>query len=267
VVRSYGSEILRAAPQGALLLTKGDLITNTVRYLQAVEGLRPDVRVVDQELLGYPWEPPRVERAHPEVKIPGARYMPGAPDGFTMKALLEANASAPAILVCGGVKAGDTSADLAYGRWPWGLCERVNPGSEAVNVDDWIRDSEAALPRIDFDARARPPGSWEAVAWGDYWEVRQGRAAHLLAVAGADPARRRFIGAAAEILEGIVKENPDAPAHVYKNLAVALGRRGLETDAQKREAAAAWKKYLETGPMDDPQRPAIEKEVARLEGR
>jgi hypothetical protein len=208
-----------------------------------------------------------VERAHPEVQIPGARYMPGAPDGFTMKALLDANASAPAILVCGGVKAGDASADLAYGRWPWGLCERVHPGSEAVNVDDWIRDSEAALPRIDFDAHARPPGSWEAIVWGDSWEVRQGRAAHLLAVAGADPARHRFIGVAAEILEGIVKDNPDAPAHVYKNLAVALGRQGLETDAQKREAAAAWRKYLETGPLDDPQRGAIEKEVGRLEGR
>jgi hypothetical protein len=267
LVRSYGSEILRAAPPGALLLTKGDLITNGVRYLQTVEGMRPDVRVLDQELLGYPWEPPRVRRAHPEVNVPGARYMPGAPDGFTMKELLDANPSAPAVLICGGVKPGDVSADLSYGRWPWGFCERVHPGNEPVSVDDWIRESEAALPRIDFGAQARPPGSWEAVVWGDFWEVRQARAAHLLAVAGADPARRRFIAVAAEILEGIVKENPQAPPHVYKNLALALGRRGLETDAQKKEAAAAWKKYLETGPLDDPQRSAIEKEVARLEGR
>ncbi len=53
VVRDYGAEILRAAPPGAVLFTKGDLITNTTRYLQLAEGMRPDVRVIDQELLGY----------------------------------------------------------------------------------------------------------------------------------------------------------------------------------------------------------------------
>ena len=63
VVRSYGAEMLRAAPSGALLLTKGDLITNTIRYLQTTEGARPDVRVVDQELLGNAWYRPLVVEA------------------------------------------------------------------------------------------------------------------------------------------------------------------------------------------------------------
>jgi hypothetical protein len=264
LVRAYGAEILRAAPAGALLVTKGDLITNTVRYLQAVEGVRPDVRVVDQELLGYAWSGRQVERLHPEIAIPGARYMPGAADGFTMKALLDANVGAAPVLVCGGVKEGDASADAAYGRWPSGLCERVARGDEPVNVDEWLRESEQALPRIDFRGQPRPEGSWEAVVWGDCWEVRQARAAHLLALAGADPARRRFIGIAADILQGIVDENPAAPAHVYRNLAVALGRQGLDTDEQRARAARAWRRYLELAPAGDPQRAAIEREVARL---
>ncbi len=81
LVRDYGAEILRAAPPGALLLTKGDLITNTLRYLQLAEGQRPDVRVVDQELLGFPWMRSWLAVSHPEIAIPGALYMPGAPGG------------------------------------------------------------------------------------------------------------------------------------------------------------------------------------------
>ena len=267
LVRSYGSEILRAAPHGALLVTKGDLITNTVRYLQAVEHVRPDVRVVDQELLGYAWLRPQIERAHPEVVIPGDRYMPGAPDAFTIKDLFDANYGHAPILVCGGIKPGDTSSDATYGRWPFGLCERVQCGDAPVDVDAWIEDSRRALPAIDFRGQPHPDGSWEGIVWGDCWEVRQARAAHLIALAGGDPGRRRFLGIAAGILEGIVDENPDVPPHVYRNLATALGRQGFETADQRARAASAWRRYLEIGPKDDPQRAAIEKEIARLEGR
>jgi hypothetical protein len=267
LVRSYGAEILRAAPQGALLVTKGDLITNTVRYLQSVERVREDVRVVDQELLGYAWSRPRVEKAHPEIVIPGVRYMPGAPDGFTIKDLFDANYGRTTIVVCGGVKTGDASADAAYGRWPFGLCERVERGAAPIDVDDWIRESAEALPRIDFRGQAHPEGSWEGVVWSDYWEVRQTRAAHLITLAGADPGRRRLIGIAVDILEGIVDSNPDVPAHVYRNLATALGREGFENADQRARAASAWRRYLEMGPKNDPQRAAIEKEVARLEAR
>lgn len=264
LVRSYGSEILRAAPKGALLFTKGDLITNTLRYLQAAEGMRPDVRVVDMELLGFAWSRPRIAAEHPEIVIPGARYAPGAPDGFTVKQLFDANIARSPVLVCGGVKAFDTSADASYGRWPWGLCELVHPGAEPMNVVEWISSSEAALPHIDFTHQAHPEGSWEGIVWSDYWEVRQARAVQLLAVAGADPARQPYIAAAARILQGIVDENPASSPHVYKNLAIALGRTGLDTAEQRARAAGAWRKYMEVAPKDDPQLPAIEKEIRRL---
>jgi hypothetical protein len=267
LVRSYGAEILRAAPPSALLVTKGDLITNTVRYLQAVEHVRPDVRVVDQELLGYAWSRPQIERDHPEVVIPGARYMPGAPDGFVIKAVFDANYGASPILTCGGIKQGDASADAAYGRWPFGLCERVQRGDVPVDVEAWIDASAAALPHVDFEGQAHPEGSWEGIVWSDYWEVRQSRAAHLIGLAGADPGRRRLLVEAVAILDDLVRAHPDAPAHVYRNLATALGREGFETPDQRAMAAKAWRKYLEGGPKDDPQRAAIEKEVARLEGQ
>lgn len=266
LVASYGTEILRAAPPGAVLFTKGDLITNSVRYAQVAARMRPDVRVVDLELLGFPWEVQRVRSMHPDVTIPGPRYMPGTPDGFVMKQLLDANVGAdrPAVLLCGGVKPGDLSADATYGRWPFGLCEVVHSGAEPVNLDTWIAESEEALPRIDFDALPRPPGSWEAIVWSDSWEVRNARAAHLLLVAGADPARRKYVGMAADMLAALVAANPDEPAHVWRNLAMALGRSGLDTPEKRAQAADAWRRWLALGPKDDPQRPAIERELDRL---
>jgi len=264
LVRSYGAEILRAAPPGALLLTRGELITNTVRYLQLTEARRPDVRVVDVELLGFAWYAPRVVAEYPDVALPGARYMPGASDGYVVKNLFDANIARAPILVCGSVKAGDASADSAYGRWPWGLCESVRPGDRPVNVDEWIRGGEEALPHIDFRGQAHPPGSWEDIVWGDYWEVRESRGVHLLNVAGADPARRGYIEVAAEIFQGLVDEDPAPPSRFYKNLALALGRQGLDNQAMRARTAAAWTKYLAAAPSGDPQLPAIEKELARL---
>jgi hypothetical protein len=263
IVRSYGEEILRAAPQGALLFTRGDLITNTVRYLQATEGQREDVHVIDLELLGLPWEGPR----HPEITLLAARYMPGAPDGFTMIQLLDANFGRAPILLCGGPKTGDASSDGTYGRWPYGFCEAVHRGTEAVNIEEWLAQSEAALPRIDFGREARPDGSWEDVGWKDYWEVRQNRGAHLLQVAGSEPRLQRYIGVAARILLEVVHENPDVPGHVYRNLAVALGREGLDTPERREATQAAWLMYLQSAPADDPQIPAIMQEVARLAGK
>jgi Protein of unknown function (DUF2723) len=264
LVREYGAEILRAAPPGALIFTKGDLITSTVRYLQLAEKLRPDVRIVDQELLGLPWMKEQVLRDYPDVVIPGARYMPGTSDGFTMKELLDKNVGHATVLICGGIKAGDTSADASYGLWPWGLCDRVNRGSDPVNLETWIKDSDAALPRIDFAGQPHPKGSWEDIVWGDYWEVRQERAAQLLRVAGRDPAKHKYIVEAGEILQAIVRENPNVPPHIYKNLATALGRAGLDTPEQKALAADAWQHYLDASPKSDPQRPAIEQELLRL---
>ena len=267
VVRSYGAEILRAAPPGALLVTRGDLMTNTVRYLQAAEGLRPDVRVVDQELLGFTWGRDRFADLYPDVVLPGPRYMPGADDSFTLAQMYAANLPRAPVLVCGGLKPGDGSADATYGRWPFGLCEAVHPGTEPVNVETWLAESDAALPRIDFTGQAHPPGSWEDVVYGDMWEVRQARAAHLLALAGHDAARHGLILLAAGILQALVEENPDLPAHVYRNLAVALGRSGRDgpdTPAQRRSAADAWRRYLELSPADAPDRAPIMGELRRL---
>jgi hypothetical protein len=267
VVEDYGAEILRAAPPHALLLTKGDLITNVTRYLQLSNGTRADVEIVDQELLGYEWYGREIHARYPDVRLPGPRYSPGAADGYAMKQLLDSNADRGApILICGGVREGDASANGTYGFWPFGFCELAHLGSEPMNVDAWLRESEDALPRIAFGDEARPPGSWEEITWTDYWAVRANRGAQLITIAGADPGRRRYLAEAATTFERLIATCPTPPPLVYKDLAIAIGRQGLATPADRARAANAWRHYLDVAPPEDPQRPGIEKELARLNG-
>jgi hypothetical protein len=51
----FGQSILSAAPPDAILVTRSDAHTFTLWYYRLVEGLRPDVAVVDARLAGYEW--------------------------------------------------------------------------------------------------------------------------------------------------------------------------------------------------------------------
>lgn len=54
-VETLGRGILASLPPGAVLFVQGDLLHNALACLTRVEGLRPDVTVLDQELMTYAW--------------------------------------------------------------------------------------------------------------------------------------------------------------------------------------------------------------------
>ena len=51
LVRDFAQSLLNTMPKNALVLTKGDLPTNTMRYLHLCESARLDIDVVDVEIL------------------------------------------------------------------------------------------------------------------------------------------------------------------------------------------------------------------------
>jgi hypothetical protein len=223
------------------------------------ERRRLDVRVVDQELLGFPWDRARLATLYPEVAIPGTRLGPG---GFSVKDLFDANIRRFPIVVCGGLKAGDGSASATYDMWPMGVCERVRLRNEPLDVDSWLGESAEALPRIEVPRRS--DGSWEEIVGEDHWGVRRSRAAQLINYAGARPERQPYLRLAADMLDALVRDDPTPPALAYKTLAIAIGRTGLQTPEDRQRAAAALRAYLRVAPKDDPMLTAISKELARL---
>jgi len=94
-VGTYGRAILEAAPNRALILSRGDVATNSIRYLRYGEHVRPDEDVIDQESLSLPWGPPRYARLLPNVRFPAAVYHPTQPGAFSIKQFIDAKMKLP----------------------------------------------------------------------------------------------------------------------------------------------------------------------------
>lgn len=70
---TLGRGILASLPPRAVLFVRGDLLHNALAYLTRVAHERPDVVVLDQELMTYPWYVRRVRAAHPGLLPPLGR--------------------------------------------------------------------------------------------------------------------------------------------------------------------------------------------------
>jgi hypothetical protein len=49
--RHYGEAHLGPMPKNAVMIVKGDIITNSMRYLRVCENMRPDTTHLDQSMM------------------------------------------------------------------------------------------------------------------------------------------------------------------------------------------------------------------------
>jgi hypothetical protein len=269
-VARFGRALLEPLEPDALLLTRGDLVTNAVRYLQAIDGVRTDVTVLDQELLTKPWYVARAAREFPGLRFPGVVYDPARPDGFSMRAFLDANGGSRAVAVYPEWKAGDPSVDGVYELSPAGLAldvDRVGLAFEARHAH-----AQTALRVLDEYGWQRiglsPPGTWERVAREDVWQARARFGWWLLTHALArEDARNdaRLFNAARVQLERAERGHPDPPPYLFRNLGIAYERLALREPKLRERQLVAWRRHLATAPPDDDGRAAIAATVARLE--
>lgn len=268
-IARYGRALLEPLAPGTLLLTRGDLVTNAVRYLQSCEGVRPDVVVLDQERLTKPWYARRALAEHPTVRFPGARYDPASADGFSMRALLDANVAARPIAVYPDWKSGDPSTSGVYDLWPMGLALAVRSIKAPPAVDDWRRESASALAALDAygwpPLGGADPGTWERVALDDVWQARQRVGWRLLDLALARDNDPELLAAARRELERAAATHPDSPWFLERNLGLVYERLALHDPTLRRAQLDAWRRYLATAPATDDARSAIAATVARLE--
>lgn len=88
---TYARTILDPLPHKAKLIVKGDVITNSIRFLQRCENYRADVQVVDMAMLTYRWFVDVQSPNFPDFVFPGTNYHPYEPGAFSMRQLLVAN--------------------------------------------------------------------------------------------------------------------------------------------------------------------------------
>lgn len=54
-IANFGEALLRGLPKDSILLLYGDLPGNAARYVQWCDGFRPDVRLIDLEMMTFEW--------------------------------------------------------------------------------------------------------------------------------------------------------------------------------------------------------------------
>ena len=149
LVQQYANAVLAELPLNAVLLSRGDLLHNALRHALTVEGQRPDVLLLDQELMTYEW----YVAGQTRLVFPGRKYHPHEPHGFSLARFLDVNAGREFYLI-GGLKPGDPSLKDRYFEIGHGLSTRL------------VREPFCSR----FDGLERTPFAL-AVATADPWQA------------------------------------------------------------------------------------------------
>ncbi|XP_038823247.1 transmembrane protein 260 [Salvelinus namaycush] len=138
VVEQFERELLVSVPPDSIILTRGDLPGNSLRYCQ---GLWPDVRLVDQEMMTYSWYVAKLGQHHPGVHFPGRWWDPvhtEEKDTFSLEQFLSHNTQG-AVLACIGLPDRDPSWERSFSHWLLGVCDHLVPAQEPFHPEEWTR--------------------------------------------------------------------------------------------------------------------------------
>ncbi len=251
--RDYGAAVLESMPPHAILLITSDEAIGSVRYVQQIENVRRDVRVIPTGQLTSPWF-----RGFAAAQLPGVVLPPG---DFTARQFIDANIGTAPILLVNKVPWLQTLEE-AYHPWPVGLADRVLPRPREPDLASWVREAGESFRRFDPTAGARfAPGTWERYLVDNYWKEYRRFARVVVSTAAphtGDPAAHRAV---VDALEPLVAHDPQLEPEVLKNLGVALQRLSSTDPGAAAKMVLYWRRYLAEGPGTDPDRPAIARAV------
>ncbi|KAM6445445.1 protein O-mannosyl-transferase TMEM260 [Rhynochetos jubatus] len=277
VVDKFARNLLSSMPTGAVVLLRGDLPGNALRYVHYCEGMRPDITLVDQEMMTYKWYLPKLAKHLPGVYFPGNRWNPVEgvlPDGtlaFNLHRFLQVNKHKE-VFVCIGLHEGDSTWRRSYSLWPWGTCEKLVPSDVLFDPREWIHLTRN-LYNWTEDYGSFEPSSWEAVANEEMWQARMKTAFFIFDLAEtasvtAEMKSQLYTFAYTSYKE-IVNSHPNHPVNWHKNYAIACERmlrlRGVDVDPEAllSETVKHFLLYTEKA-EDDPQRQDILQAVKHL---
>lgn len=218
-VRDFGRLILEPLPPNSIVLTMGDIMINSARFVQVTENFRPDVRILDQELMTFEWYNDVVRVRYPDVKLPGKSYFPNKPDTYDIRMFLDANRQKlkRRVFLAYGWKEGDFSHQAKFTTRQFGLSQEVITKDEEAAFDRALKNSAVApdkmekvagqhlkeLLRIATAAVPQPPleryadHSWEAVVGNDILQYLTVNGFRLMTIAQQLPAQPLPAAAAA----------------------------------------------------------------------
>ncbi|XP_075388500.1 protein O-mannosyl-transferase TMEM260 isoform X2 [Tenrec ecaudatus] len=254
VVDTFAKNLLASMPQDAIILLRGDLPGNALRYMHYCEGLRPDISLVDQEMMTYEWYLPKMARHLPGVNFPGNRWNPvegTLPSGmvtFNLYHFLERN-KRKETFVCIGIHEGDPTWKKNYSLWPWGSCDKLVPSEIVFHPEEWIKRTRNIYNWTEDYGRF-DPSSWESVANEEMWQARMKTAFFIFHLAETAPVASDV---KAQLYTHAYNEHP---VNWHKNYAIAcermlrLGARAADAEGLLSETIRHFHLYTRRAPSD-----------------
>jgi hypothetical protein len=267
VIRNHCDAILRSLPRNAVLFTSSDETSNGVRFLQVVEGVRRDVRVIPTGLATKPWFRLFAAKHLLGVTLPTRGEDRSDPSSFTALAFMDANIRHFPIFIVNREPWLQTLEER-YHVWPVGVADQVLPGGTEPELEPWVRGAQASFAGFDVTAASRyPVGTWEHYVAQNYWKQYQrfGMAvARGASDRGDDPAVDRLV---IEVLETLAQRHPSPDPLVFKNLGVAYQYLSRTDSTAVEPMVRHWRRYLSSNPTQDSDRETIRALVERAEKR
>ncbi|XP_011917299.1 PREDICTED: transmembrane protein 260 isoform X2 [Cercocebus atys] len=232
VIDKFAKNLLTSMPHDAIILLRGDLPGNSLRYMHYCEGLRPDISLVDQEMMTYEWYLPMMAKHLPGVNFPGNRWNPVEgilPSGmvtFNLYHFLEVNKQKETF-VCIGIHEGDPTWKKNYSLWPWGSCDKLVPLEIVFNPEEWIKLTKNIYNWTEEYGRF-DPSSWESVANEEMWQARMKTPFFIFNLAETahmpSKVKAQLYAHAYDLYKEIVYLQKEHPVNWHKNYAIACER-------------------------------------------
>jgi hypothetical protein len=234
VAYEYGRDILRPLAPHALLVSHGDANYTSLVYAQYVDHYRPDVAVVDTELLKLPTYVAQVRHEHPGVLIPFTRYDGGA--GTSLNQLVAANLGTRPVYAIGHEP--EAAFGKPFAHLDFGLATQLLPEGAAPGRYTAIRADPARFAGLHFPTKQYPSSSWEGSAIAPAYASAAFAVAYALQTAEhSDPALIE------RMYRSVIALDP-TDAGAYENLGLVLYRSGGEPG----EIVSLWTAFLKLDP-------------------
>ncbi|XP_057586483.1 transmembrane protein 260 isoform X4 [Hippopotamus amphibius kiboko] len=266
VIDTFAKNLLASMPHDAIILLRGDLPGNSLRYMHYCEGLRPDISLVDQEMMTYEWYLPKMAKHLPGVKFPGNRWNPVEgilPSGmvtFNLYHFLEVNKQKETF-VCIGIHEGDPTWRKNYSLWPWGSCDKLVSSEIVFNPEEWITRTRNIYNWTEDYGRF-DPSSWDSVANEEMWQARMKTPFFIFNLAETTSlpsnVKAQLYTYAYNLYKEIVYLRKEHPVNWHKNYAIACERmlrlreRGADPEVLLSETIRHFRLYTEKA-QNDPQ--------------
>lgn len=266
VISKFAKNLLSSMPHEAIILLRGDLPGNSLRYMHYCEGMRPDISLVDQEMMTYAWYLPKMAKHLPGVNFPGNWWNPVEevlPSGmvtFNLYHFLEINKQKQTF-VCIGIHEGDPTWKKNYSLWPWGSCDKLVPSEIVFNPEEWIKLTRNIYNWTEEYGRFDPT-SWESVANEEMWQARMKTAFFIFGLAETanmpSDVKAQLYTHAYNLYKEIVYLQKKHPVNWHKNYAIACERmlrlreRGTDPEVLLSETIRHFRLYTRRA-QNDPQ--------------